>query len=219
MVRPIPPGQVSDPGGGSIVANVCAAPLGDTSMIVVPVPCTLALSLKLLTSVSPLTRVPMVSGTMATPYGFTSPLSGTVEDTCLGFPSVLRKGGPVRSVATDAPATAPNAAKVTPVTKRIMSDLRVALGIRITDIRPPTHTAIRLSSYARGIRRGHREGSPPETFFENQRPLGAARCSPHGTIHRASRTFTFGAACCQTMRSVGSDPGEPIRVSCVIENG
>ena len=50
-----------------MLANVWTLPLGATSMIVVPVPCTFALSLKLLTSVSPLTRPPTVLCTTATP--------------------------------------------------------------------------------------------------------------------------------------------------------
>ena len=46
--------------------------------MVVPVPCTLDLVLKLLTRVSPLTRWPVVCGTTVIPYGLTSPLAGTV---------------------------------------------------------------------------------------------------------------------------------------------
>jgi len=49
--------------------------------MVVPVPWTLALSLKLLTRVSPAVSWPAEAGTTATPYGFTSPLPGTVEAT------------------------------------------------------------------------------------------------------------------------------------------
>jgi hypothetical protein len=49
--------------------------------MVVPVPCTFALSLKLLTRMSPAVSRPSVAGTIATPYGFTSPLAGTVEAT------------------------------------------------------------------------------------------------------------------------------------------
>jgi hypothetical protein len=66
-VRPIPPGQGSDAGNEVTAANVVTVPLGLTCMMVVPVPCTLALSLKLLTRVSPATRSPTVSGTTAMP--------------------------------------------------------------------------------------------------------------------------------------------------------
>src|ERR1035437_170145 len=47
--------------------------------MVVPVPCKLALLLKLLTKISPLTRSPLLCCTTATPYGLISPLLGTVE--------------------------------------------------------------------------------------------------------------------------------------------
>ncbi len=47
--------------------------------IVVPVPCKSELALKLLTSSLPSFRLPAVWRTMATPYGFTSPLDGMVE--------------------------------------------------------------------------------------------------------------------------------------------
>src|ERR1700735_1787821 len=47
--------------------------------MVVPVPCTLAWSLKLLTRTLPRNRSPVVRGTTKTPYGLTSPLPGTVD--------------------------------------------------------------------------------------------------------------------------------------------
>src|SRR4029077_3266244 len=55
--------------------------------MVVPVPCRFALLLKLLTRMFPWTSNPVVVGTIATPYGFTSPLLGTVEATTLILPA------------------------------------------------------------------------------------------------------------------------------------
>lgn len=93
-----------------IWANGIAAPFGEISTIVDPVPWVLAWSLKLLTSVSPCTKAPMVVGTTAIPYGFTSPLLGTVEPpgwVCRGWqetPPALHSG-PVswRSTRTTRP--------------------------------------------------------------------------------------------------------------------
>ena len=64
-----------------MLANTLVLPAGETCTMVVPVPCTLALSLKLLTRMSPAVSRPAEAGTTATPYGFTSPLAGTVEAT------------------------------------------------------------------------------------------------------------------------------------------
>src|ERR1700689_702727 len=65
VVRPTPPGQ---PGRlRSILANTDTWPNGETWTIVVPVPCTFALLLKLLTSTSPRCRKPVLRGTTATP--------------------------------------------------------------------------------------------------------------------------------------------------------
>ena len=60
-------------------ANRWRDPEGLSWTIVVPVPWRLALSLKLLTRMSPLTRRPIERGTTATPYGLMSPLPGMVE--------------------------------------------------------------------------------------------------------------------------------------------
>ena len=76
-MRPTPPGQVADTESVR-VANVVSAPLGETSTRVVPVPCVLPTSLKLLMSVSPRTSAPSLWVTTAMPYGFTSPFPGTV---------------------------------------------------------------------------------------------------------------------------------------------
>src|SRR5271155_2023493 len=94
VVSPTPPGHESETGRDPMFANVVAVPLGLTSIIVVPVPCTFALSLKLLTSVSPLMSSPTVDCTTATPYGFTSPFAGTVDANCFGFASVERNVDP-----------------------------------------------------------------------------------------------------------------------------
>jgi hypothetical protein len=67
VVSPTPPGHAFEAGSDPIVANVFTDPAGDTSTIVLPVPCTFALLLKLLTSVSPLMSLPTVVGTTAMP--------------------------------------------------------------------------------------------------------------------------------------------------------
>src|SRR5579871_1332194 len=48
--------------------------------MVVPLPCTLAMSLKLQITRSPAVRRPAVIGAMARPYGFWSPLTGSTVD-------------------------------------------------------------------------------------------------------------------------------------------
>ena len=81
VVSPMPPGQAWPAGIAESWAYVLAEPVGEISAMVVPVPWTLALSLKLLTRVSPAVRRPAAAGTTVTPYGFTSPLPGTAEAT------------------------------------------------------------------------------------------------------------------------------------------
>src|SRR5260370_319949 len=83
VVSPTPPGQAPGRDLASIWAKTVTPPLGEIWTIVVPVPCRLAESLKLLTSTLFATNAPAVTGTTATPYGFTSPLAGTVEATVL----------------------------------------------------------------------------------------------------------------------------------------
>jgi hypothetical protein len=61
----------------------------------VPVPCRFAELLKLLSSTLFATNAPAVTGTTATPYGFTSPLAGTAEATVLTWCSALRNEGPL----------------------------------------------------------------------------------------------------------------------------
>src|SRR5207237_9417577 len=67
VVKPSPAGQ----GPGKLWALICAnrltVPLGEICTIVVPVPCRLALLLKLLTRMLPRVSEPAVVGTTATP--------------------------------------------------------------------------------------------------------------------------------------------------------
>src|ERR1700692_52424 len=58
VVSPRPPGQGPGSESGLREANGVTIPDGETSTIVVPVPCALVLLLKLLTSTSPFTRLP-----------------------------------------------------------------------------------------------------------------------------------------------------------------
>ena len=159
VVSPMPPGQALAVGSDPIVANVPTVPAGDTCMIVVPVPCTFALSLKLLTSVSPLASFPTVSGTTATPYGLTSPLFGTVDATCLGLPSVKRNAWLEVDRTVDAAAIPPDPANVNPAASRILSDDRVALWADLMGISSSvSRRARRVGSYYGGVRRGLRQG-------------------------------------------------------------
>ena len=63
VVRPTPPGHLVS----LMPANSDMPPCGLTWTMVVPVPCALALSLKLLTRTSPRCRLPVLRGTTATP--------------------------------------------------------------------------------------------------------------------------------------------------------
>ena len=65
VVRPTPPGQLGRL--RLIFANTHWWPDGVTSTMVVPVPCTLALLLKLLTRTLPRNRSPVLRGMTATP--------------------------------------------------------------------------------------------------------------------------------------------------------
>src|SRR5215831_20105672 len=80
VVSPRPPGQGPGSLFGSIIANWLRLPVGETSTMVVPVPCRLRWLLKLLTSTSPATNRPIVVGTTATPYGLTSRFLGSVDE-------------------------------------------------------------------------------------------------------------------------------------------
>src|SRR5215467_3966211 len=67
VVSPTPPGHDRPAGSFARLANRCGEPAGDTCTSVVPVPWTLDLLLKLLTSVSPATSWPAEAGMTATP--------------------------------------------------------------------------------------------------------------------------------------------------------
>ena len=103
VVRPTPPGQPNR--WGLIWANSETWPDGVTSTIVVPVPCTLALSLKLLTRTLPCHRCPVLRGMTATPYGLTSPLPGTVDASVVTWCNGPTNAGKPPALA--APATRP----------------------------------------------------------------------------------------------------------------
>src|SRR5580692_11221536 len=78
VLRPTPPGQA--PGRGpEMLAKTERWPPGLISTSVRPVPCSLALSLKLLTRMSPACSRPTLWLSTTMPYGLTSPLGGTVE--------------------------------------------------------------------------------------------------------------------------------------------
>src|ERR1700678_300835 len=65
VVKPIPPGQAWPAGSVEMLANSRAWPAGVTSTMLVPVPWTLALSLKLPTRTSPAVSWPADAGTTA----------------------------------------------------------------------------------------------------------------------------------------------------------
>jgi hypothetical protein len=67
VVSPMPPGHAWPAGSAEMLANSVAWPSGATCTRVVPVPWTLALSLKLLTRMSPCVSRPAEAGTAATP--------------------------------------------------------------------------------------------------------------------------------------------------------
>src|SRR5215831_1695058 len=67
VVRPTPPGHGPGSEEALICANAVCWPPGEICTIVVPVPCSFAELLKLLTRTSPLTRLPVLVGTTATP--------------------------------------------------------------------------------------------------------------------------------------------------------
>src|SRR5450631_2060122 len=93
VVNPTPPGQRP----GSRVASTCANRVAFPSAVictrVLPVPCWLLAALKLLTSTEPLCSLPTLCGTTATPYGFTSPLAGTVDAIVVSVLTDPRKVG------------------------------------------------------------------------------------------------------------------------------
>jgi len=67
VVRPTPPGHGPGRLDFLMCANTVRCPPGETCTIVVPVPCRFLELLKLLTRTWPLTRLPTLLGTTATP--------------------------------------------------------------------------------------------------------------------------------------------------------
>ena len=102
VVRPTPPGQRPGSMPDRRAANVVRCPPGLIWTIVVPVPCRFDAALKFDTSTSPLCRLPVERGTTATPYGFTSPLPGTVDATTL-----IECSGPTNALIAPWAAAAP----------------------------------------------------------------------------------------------------------------
>src|SRR5215469_10255220 len=117
VVRPTPPGQ----GPGSVLALMSAKrdriPFGLTWTIVVPLPCSLRLLLKLLISTLPACRSPVLCWIMKMPYGLTSPLVGIVEWSVVSVWKWLRYGtfaaDAAGAIARPRPAMTPVAAAVT----------------------------------------------------------------------------------------------------------
>src|ERR1035437_1300859 len=105
VVRPTPPMHFGT-SAAVTVAKTLVAPWGETCTIVLPVPCRLELALKLLTSTSFFTRLPIVRGTTAMPYGLMSPLAGTVDPITVCVGKVRRKGGPAAAAVADMRAAA-----------------------------------------------------------------------------------------------------------------
>src|SRR5579863_291452 len=92
VVSPTPPGQTPGSVEALIVANTVRLPLGVSSTIVEPVPWLFDFALKFETSRSPAWSEPAELVTAASPYGFTSPLDGTVEPTVLTCLNCARNG-------------------------------------------------------------------------------------------------------------------------------
>src|SRR6202020_1037214 len=91
VVSPTPPGHA--PGNfDGMFANCVRFPAGVICSIVVPVPWSLALSLKLLTRKLPACSVPVVLETRIRPYGLTSPFAGTVDPSVVTVCSRARSG-------------------------------------------------------------------------------------------------------------------------------
>ena len=132
VVSPTPPGHRPATWEALMCANRVRWPPGEISTIVVPVPCRLALLLKLLTSTSPRCSRPRLCRTTATPYGFTSPLCGTVEAMFVSLWKCAMNGelgvgvapaaGPIAS-----PAALTVAAVAATVTNRLSNDIESPL--------------------------------------------------------------------------------------------
>src|SRR5580704_5860563 len=107
VVKPTPPGHGPGSAAGSICANRLKFPWGEICTIVVPVPCKLALLLKLLTKMLPRCNRPTDRETRKTPYGFTSPLLGTVDEMvvtiCIGPEAICWAEAGLASVTRNSP--------------------------------------------------------------------------------------------------------------------
>ena len=110
VVSPTPPGQGPGSPAGEMLANRLRRPAGVISTMVRPVPCWLALLLKLLTRMFPACSRPVLRRITTMPYGLTSPLRGTVEAIVLILWNRLRNG--CGRVCADAAGDAANAAAV-----------------------------------------------------------------------------------------------------------
>src|SRR5258708_251686 len=81
VVSPIPPGHGPGSDAALRFANGITLPFALISTIVLPVPWRFDALLKLLTRTLSLISAPTLTGMVVTPYGFTSPLPGTVDAT------------------------------------------------------------------------------------------------------------------------------------------
>ena len=138
VVSPIPPGHRPGSRAALMPANRAVMPVGLICMIVVPVPWALEAALKLLTRTQPWCRRPVLRGTTATPYGFTSPLSGTVEATVLTVVREFRNGVGAADAAAVAPST--NDPAVAASIVRVSRTIETSRASGCTRIAHPTTT-------------------------------------------------------------------------------
>src|SRR5215469_5522664 len=120
VVRPMPPGHGPGSLFGASDANWVTLPVvGEISTMVLPVPCRLRWLLKLLTSTSPATSRPAVTGGTATPYGLTSPFFGTVDaSVCTVSNGPMNEPGEVAAAGVVAIPAAPRQARARPTANR-----------------------------------------------------------------------------------------------------
>src|SRR5580704_15376272 len=165
VVRPTPPGQ---PGRFLLIlANCDTWPPGETWTIVVPVPCTFALLLKLLISTSPRCRKPTLRGTTATPYGLTSPLAGTVDAIVLTWCSgPMKDPKPCAPALPAVPASRPTVAVTTaasPAAYRLVGFIAIPLPFDGPCLYPSARCRERIGSEAwlKPVPRLSRKGTRP----------------------------------------------------------
>src|ERR1017187_1095017 len=192
VVSPMPPGQAPGSPDLEMPAKRVTWPAGEISTIVLPVPCRLALSLKLLTSTSPRCSLPWLLPTTATPYGLTSPLDGTVDarvvrwrkrprnEEC-AFESASAEGAAESpAVTTAAPATASTAARGTRM--RVLLPLSAAVWAA-------RHAGVSRRPARRCLARRAAQAAPPSTDVRQRRFTRRARIhlevvpSPSGVTH------------------------------------